>query len=145
MSIVEVDACHLGRARWAASLLVEPAEEGAALRALDFLAMARHRPGLVPLPDGLELASFQLDGPGSDGCARLRVSAPDRLGLLASLLGQVVASGLRPRELCVRTPDGRAEDWLTLEGEAGTPPGPQALAALEAALRSKQQLLRAVE
>ena len=136
VSIVEADARHVGKARWAASLVISPAGEGASVDGLDFLAMARRRPGLVPLPDHLEPASFRLEPPRPDGSASLFVSAPDRLGLLANLLSQVLACGLRPRELRVRTPEGRAEDWFALEGDAGQPPSPRALALLEAALGS---------
>lgn len=137
VSIVEADARHLGSARWAASVLVEPAGEGRSLHGLDFLAMARHRPALVPLAPRLERARFRLDPPSEDRCARLCLSAPDRLGLLAALLEAIVASGLRPRALTVRTRDGQAQDCFELEAAAGTRPTERSLADLEVRLRGR--------
>lgn len=140
ISILEADAMHMGRARWAATLLVEGVglEQGVSSCGVDFLAMARHRPLLVPRSDNLASGSFRLEPPAEDGAARLFISVPDRLGLLAGLLARFLACGLRPREICARTRGGRAEDWFALERQGGTPPATEDMAALAAGLRSAQ-------
>ncbi len=130
VNIVEVDARHLGSARWAASLLVEPVADGARVRSLDIQAMARHRPSRVLAEPAIQLDTFELTPAGQRAAVGLRLTAADRLGLLASVLAAVLDSGLRPREISVRTRSGRAEDWLSLEGQSGAAPSAKQLANL---------------
>jgi hypothetical protein len=140
VSILEVDARHLGNARWAASLLVESLSSAKAVRALDFVAMARRRPSLAPLPPTFGVDHFRLVPPDEQGVVRVYLTAPDRLGLLAAILETIVACGLRPRELSVRTRAGRAEDWLALEAQVGSRPSASALAALADAFARRRSL-----
>ena len=132
VNILEIDARHLAHGRWIASLLLEAGSSESQIGSRNFLAMARHRPALVPVQPRLELESLDLavgDGE-NDSVARLRLRARDRMGLLASLFHAIQASGLRPRELWIRTRDGWAEDWIVLESLAGTAPAVPALEAL---------------
>lgn len=146
VNILDVDARHRGHGHWIASLLLEAASPESQIGSRDFLAMARHRPALVPSQPRIELESFDLAGvragaapSGGSGSgdeesepfAQLRVRARDRLGLLAGVFQAIQACELRPRELWIRTRDGWAEDWIVLESLAGTAPSVAALEALE--------------
>ncbi|MHA7838365.1 MAG: hypothetical protein ACX98W_13000 [bacterium] len=130
VSILEVDARHVERGRWIASILLESHSPEARVSSRDFLAMARHRPGLVPMQPRIESLSFDLGEAEREPVARLRLRARDRLGLLAGVLQGILSCDLRPRELWIRTCEGWAEDWIVLESLAGTAPLPEALDAL---------------
>ncbi len=134
LSVVDLDARHLGGARWAGSALLEALSTETDIRSLDLLAMARHRPAWIPANPPQRLEVFETLPAASDGALRVFVGAPDRLGLLARIVEAVLSCGLRPRELCVRTRDGRAGDWLTLEARAGGEPDPDAVRRLRASL-----------
>lgn len=138
VNVVELDARRLARGRWAVSGLLAACSADARIAARDFLAMARHRPALVPSQPRIRIGGFEL-GEAKQGVAPLRVRAQDRLGLLAGLCDAIVSCGLRPRELWIRTRAGWAEDWILLESALGTAPLEASIDALSRSLRQAIQ------
>ena len=117
LNIEAADALRVDRDRWAAAFALKPRGGRLADAGVDFLAMARRAPRLIPsLPETTIRISVAA---ASDCAAFARVSGPDSIGLLAEVLRRFARFDLYPRRLKLRTYHGHVDDWFWLERSAG--------------------------
>jgi len=136
LGIEEGEARRVDAGRWAAAFRLR-AEKEATPEGQDFLHMATRRPRMAIAASDVALLEARVrPGPGGE-VLEVVVRAPDRLGLLAWLLGRFALFGLHPTGLSVRTVRGEAEDRFRLAGVGGEPPSRAAATALERALAER--------
>ena len=114
LEIASGEADRIDATRWAAAFTVRSVDRGGVARH-DFLHMARRAPRVVPpLPEpDVEIAwSEANDGSNTAVC---HVTGTDAIGLLAHVLRQFDALGLRPCEFSIRTNGDAVDDWFRLE------------------------------
>lgn len=129
------EAAQVASGRWAAVFRLR-AEKEASPAGQDFLLMAGRRPRVAMAGADVVLDTVRVVPPAGASAARVLVGGPDRLGLLAWLLGRFAFFGLHPTRLSVRTTAGRAEDRFELAGPDGELTAAAALGGLEQTLRA---------
>jgi hypothetical protein len=118
LEIVSGEATCVGPTRWAATFVVRTADPRARMARHDFLHMARRAPRVVPPLPAPEIAITWSEVDDGSSAVIAHVRGKDTIGLLAEVLRQFDAAGLRPREFSIRTVDDDVDDWFRLEHRA---------------------------
>ena len=134
LGIVDAEAQRIGASRWIGVFTLRAVAPVAEPPSLDLLRMATRRPQLAPVDVVLDAFAVELSS-AIPRELRVRIAAPDRLGLLAALFERFDALGLEPTRVSVATLGGLAVDAFRLAGRPGTRLGRPAAQRLEASLR----------
>lgn len=134
VAIVRGYACRAAGGRWDAYFDLRGIEGAAALRSIDYEALATRRaPSEGPLPIQLERYTLVRT---AGGALRLDLRGRRRVGFLASLLGHLAGLSLFAVDMHIETHGRTAGGRFELRSHAGSPATEEARLALDRLLSS---------
>lgn len=137
INIIKVEAARNELRSWDSSIEMDFGACSLRPDAIDYIALASDT-AIPPVASGaIQLDDYQIEpSRRCGGSLYLEISAPDRLGLLSSLLNSFCLFSLFPAEMRVETNGRRAFDRFWLKGVAGTAPSHEAAETLKERLSS---------